>query len=78
MDTNRFNDGLPSSQSLSEDMKKRLENIGHDFDALRNQFSKWMKELQDSLNHKSDNEALQNLEKALIERMNEMVKALAK
>jgi len=81
MDTNKFTDNLPSSSNTGGDISEfrlRLENICHDFDALKNQFSKWMKELQDGLNHKADSDALLNLEKSLIDRMNEMIKTLAK
>ena len=81
MDTNKFTDNLPSSSNKGDDISElrlRLENISHDFDALKNQFSKWMKELQDGLNHKADSDALLNLEKSLIDRMNEMIKTLAK
>jgi hypothetical protein len=45
---------------------------------MKNEFAKWLKEMQDSLNQKADIEALSNLEKTLMERMNEIVKALIK
>ena len=47
-------------------------------DNMKNEFSKWMKQMQDSINSKADIEALSNLEKMLMERMNEIVKALTK
>lgn len=47
-------------------------------DSLRNEFAKWVKEFQDSLNSKADIEALSNLEKLLMDRLNEIVKALTK
>lgn len=47
-------------------------------DALRNEFSRWLKEMQDSLNGKADLSALADLEKLLMERINEIVKALTK
>jgi len=47
-------------------------------DGLKNDFARWMKELQDSLNHKADVEALQALERAIMERINEIVRALTK
>lgn len=50
----------------------------HDMELMKNEFAKWLKEMQDSLNQKTDLEALQNLEKMLMERMNEIVKALTK
>lgn len=45
---------------------------------LKNEFGRWLKEMQDSLNHKADIETLQNLERMLMERLNEIVKALTK
>lgn len=56
----------------------RVGQLGQNLDHLKNEFAKWIKELQDSLNQKVDMEALQNLEKVLMERMNELVKALTK
>lgn len=45
---------------------------------LKNEFAKWLKEMQDSLNGKADLDALSNLEKLIMERINEIVKALTK
>lgn len=45
---------------------------------MKNEFARWLKEMQDSLNSKVDMEALSNLEKMLMERINEIVKALTK
>ena len=45
---------------------------------MRNEFARWMKELQDSLNTKVDYDTLNNLEKMIMERINEIVKALTK
>lgn len=45
---------------------------------MKNEFAKWLKEMQDSLNSKADLDALSNLEKSLMERINEIVKALTK
>jgi hypothetical protein len=45
---------------------------------MKNEFARWLKEMQDSLNSKVDMEALGNLEKMLMERINEIVKALTK
>ena len=49
-----------------------------EIDALRNEFAKWIKEFQDSLNGKADLDALHNLERLLLERLGEMVKGLTK
>jgi predicted transcriptional regulator len=56
----------------------KIEYLHHEVENLKNQFSKWIKEMQDGLNKKADMEALKLLEQSLIERLNEMVKALAK
>ena len=45
---------------------------------MKNEFARWLKEFQDNLNHKADYDALTNLERMLIDRMNEIVKALTK
>jgi hypothetical protein len=45
---------------------------------LRNEFAKWIKAFQDNLNQKADIDALNNLEKMLMDRLNEIVKALTK
>lgn len=49
-----------------------------EIDALRNEFARWIKEFQDCLNGKADIEALHNLERMLLDRLAEMVKALTK
>jgi hypothetical protein len=40
---------------------------------LRNEISKLFRDFQDSLNGKADIEALQNLERLLLERINELL-----
>jgi truncated hemoglobin YjbI len=45
---------------------------------MKNEFAKWLKEMQDALNSKADNDALINLERLFMERLNEIVKALTK
>ena len=45
---------------------------------LREEFSKWVKDLQDSLNLKADLDTVTLLEKSLMDRLNEIVKALSK
>lgn len=47
-------------------------------ETLKNEIGKWLKEFQDSLNSKADMENLANLERLLMERINEIVKALTK
>ena len=55
-----------------------MNQMQAEIDALRNEFAKWIKEFQDCLNRKADIEALQNLERMLLDRLAEMVKALTK
>jgi hypothetical protein len=45
---------------------------------MKNEFAKWLKEMQDSLNNKADLDQLNQLEKLLMDRINEIVKALTK
>ena len=45
---------------------------------MKNEFAKWLKEMQDALNSKADIEQLNALEKMLMDRLNEIVKALTK
>ena len=45
---------------------------------LRDEFSKWVKDFQDSLNLKADLDTVTLLEKSLMDRLNEIVKALSK
>lgn len=45
---------------------------------MKNEFARWIKEMQDALNRKVDHEALANLEKMLMDRINEILKALSK
>ena len=55
-----------------------------ELDNLKNEFARWIKELQDQINAKGsggagiDYDALNNLEKMIMERINEIVKALTK
>jgi len=45
---------------------------------LRDEFAKWVKDFQDSLNLKADLDTVTLLEKSLMDRLNEIVKALSK
>lgn len=65
-------------ENLFRDLHSRLNAMQAEIDNLKNEFAKWIKELQDSLNSKADLEALQNLERMLLDRINEIVKALTK
>ena len=63
---------------MIRELNNKINQLRYDLDALRNEFSRWIKEIQDSLNSKADLSALSDLEKAMMERMNEIVKALTK
>ena len=63
---------------LYKDLTARMNQMQAEIDALRNEFAKWIKEFQDSLNGKADLDALHNLERLLLERLGEMVKGLTK
>ena len=56
-------------------ISNKLENELMNF---RDEFSKWVKDLQDSLNLKADLDTVTLLEKSLMDRLNEIVKALSK
>lgn len=45
---------------------------------LRNEFSKWWKQIQDELNLKADRADLEELEKTLMNRLNDIITALTK
>lgn len=47
-------------------------------DNFKNEFGKWVKEFQDVLNQKADIETVKALEQSLLDRLNEIVKALSK
>jgi excinuclease UvrABC nuclease subunit len=57
---------------------ERVDNIENDIDMFKQEFSRWIKELQDSLNQKADIDTVKALENSLLERLNEIVKALSK
>jgi len=56
----------------------RIQNLEHEMDAFKNEFSRWLKDFQDSLNNKADIETVKALEQSLLDRLNEIVKALGK
>lgn len=56
----------------------RIENLENELDLFKQDFSRWIKEMQDSLNQKADIETVKALENSLLERLNEIVKALSK
>lgn len=64
--------------SMIKELNNKINQLRNDLEALRNEFARWLKEMQDSLNSKADLSALSDLEKLLMDRMNEIVKALTK
>ena len=52
--------------------------MAQDLNLLKNEFAKWLKDIQDQLNQKADISALKELEKMLLDRLNDLVKALTK
>lgn len=64
--------------NMLRDLMDKIAQLRRDLDLLRDEFSRWLKDFQDQLNGKADLESLQNLERMLMERMNEIVKALTK
>ena len=48
-------------ESMGDDFNNvnfKLNQFGHDLEQMKNEFAKWLKEMQDSLNQKADIEAL--------------------
>jgi len=45
---------------------------------MKQEYSRYFQELQDSINQKADLETVKSLENSLLERLNEIVKALTK
>lgn len=56
----------------------RIENVENDFEMFKQEFSRWIKEMQDSLNNKAELDTVRALENSLLERLNEIVRALSK
>ena len=66
------------SEAQFRALEARVAALENELHSLKNEFAKWMKELQDALNGKADLSSLTELEKLLMERLNEIVKALTK
>lgn len=73
---NNVSSGIDAG-ALSE-IERRLSNLEDKFNQLQDLFARWMKDMQDALNGKADISALNELEKLLQDRLNEIVKALTK
>lgn len=56
----------------------RINQMQNEINNLRNDFSKWIKELQDALNGKADLSQLAELDRSIMERIDNIVKGLVK
>jgi len=63
------------SQEEFNALVQRVADLEDALNHLRNEFAKWMKEMQDSLNQKAD---FAQMDKALQDRLSDIVKALTK
>ena len=66
------------NDQIIKELITRIENLENELDLFKQDFSRWIKEMQDSLNQKADIETVKALENSLLERLNEIVKALSK
>ena len=56
----------------------RIDNLENELGNFRNDYSRWIKDFQDTLNQKADIDTVKALEQSLLNRLNEIVKALSK
>ena len=56
----------------------RMDNLENNLNNFKNDFSRWVKDIQDTLNQKADIDTVKALEQSLLDRLNEIVKALSK
>ena len=63
------------SQEAFDQLVARVNDLEDQLNHLRNEFAKWMKEMQDALNQKAD---FAQMDKALQDRLSDIVKALTK
>lgn len=61
-----------------EDLANKFNALYVEVQQMKNEFARWLKEMQDALNSKADIDALNNLESSFMDRLNEIVKALTK
>ena len=59
-------------------INNRLGNLEASYNDLRDQFAKWIKQIQDELNGKADRSDLEELEKTMMNRLNDIITALTK
>jgi len=70
--------GSNIDERLFNDLAARVNNLENDLNNLRNEFAKWMKELQDSLNSKADIDAVSAMEKLITDRISDIIRAMSK
>jgi len=72
----------PISHGIDEEtlrgLQYRIESLETVSLDLKDEFAKWFKEIQDNLTMKADTELVKALENSLLERFNEIAKALSK
>lgn len=72
---------MPAPQfddSLLKDIQKQLQDLLDEYNKFKDQVIKTLKDLQDQINGKADIEALQDLERMLLNRLDEFVRGLTK
>jgi len=70
--------GSKISDEMVLQINNRLSSLEVNFTDLRDSFSKWVKQIQDELNLKADRADLEELEKTLMNRLNDIITALTK
>ena len=60
------------------EIMQRLDAIENELMNFKSEFSRWVKDCQDTLNQKADIDTVKALEQSLLDRLNEIVKALSK
>lgn len=64
-------------QALNE-IKLRMDHLQNELNSLKDEFLKWIKDFQDQLNNKADLSQLAELERQMMERLDNLVKSLIK
>lgn len=73
-----INIGSGADMSGLEGLSNRVDQLEAKLMQMWDEFGRWMKEIEDRLNQKADIAALNELEKLLQDRLNDIVKALTK
>lgn len=70
--------GEGMDMSLFKDLEGKIQLLRDDFEKFKNDVLSWLKELQDLLNQKADIDMLKELEKELLQRIEDLVNAFTK